>query len=64
MVSMNIEIDGLLNLVEKNSSEALSFFDAIPKKWKITPEMKYPDPVVDLSEGRAAALDAYKNRKF
>jgi len=48
----------------KKSSKALSFFDAIPKKWKITPEMEYPDPVVDLSEGRARALDAYKNREF
>ena len=48
----------------KNSPKALSFFDAIPKKWKLTPEMKYPAPVVDLSQGRVAALDAYKNREF
>ena len=48
----------------KNSPKALSFFDAIPKKWKLTPEMKYPAPVVDLSQGRVAALNAYKNREF
>jgi deoxyribodipyrimidine photo-lyase len=48
----------------KNSPKALSFFDAIPKKWKLTPEMEYPAPVVDLSQGRVAALDAYKNREF
>jgi deoxyribodipyrimidine photo-lyase len=48
----------------KNSPKALSFFDAIPKKWKLTPEMEYPAPVVDLSQGRVAALYAYKNREF
>ena len=48
----------------KNSPKALSCFDAIPKKWKLAPEMKYPAPVVDLSQGRVAALDAYKNREF
>ena len=48
----------------KNSPKALSFFDAIPKKWKLAPEMEYPAPIVDLSQGRAAALEAYKNREF
>jgi len=26
--------------------------------------MEYPNPIVDLSKGRAIALDAYKNRGF
>ena len=48
----------------KNSENALSFFDAIPKNWKISSQMEYPNPIVDLSKGRAIALDAYKNRGF
>ena len=42
---------------------ALSFFDACPRGWKLSPEQRYPDPVVDLSEGRARALEAYQSRK-
>ena len=48
----------------KNSKNALSFFDAIPKKWKLKSGMEYPESIVDLSEGRTLALEAYKNRKF
>ena len=48
----------------KNSKNALSFFDAIPKKWKLKPDMEYPESIVDLSEGRTLALEAYKNRQF
>jgi len=48
----------------ENSKNALSFFDAIPKNWKISAQMEYPNPIVDLSKGRAIALDAYKNRGF
>ena len=48
----------------ENSKKALSFFDAIPKNWKISAQMEYPNPIVDLSKGRAIALDAYKNRGF
>ena len=48
----------------KNSENALSFFDAIPKIWKLSPQMEYPKPIIDLSEGRTIALDAYKNREF
>ena len=28
------------------------------------PDDDYPDPIVDLSEGRERALDAYRNRDF
>ena len=48
----------------ENSENALSFFDAIPKIWKLSPQMEYPNPIIDLSEGRTTALDAYKNREF
>ena len=54
----------LVEFSGKNSKNALSFFDAIPKKWKLKPDMKYPESIVDLSEGRALALEAYKNRQF
>jgi len=44
---------------------ALSFFDAIPVSWAMTPGDGYPSaPVVSASEGRKRALDAYENRGF
>ena len=48
----------------ENSKKALSFFDAIPKKLENISTMEYPNPIIDLSKGRAIALDAYKNRGF
>ena len=47
---------------ETPSDDALAFFDAIPRRWKLSPDDDYPNPVVDLSEGRERALDAYRNR--
>lgn len=44
------------------SDDALSFFDAIPRRWKMSPDDDYPEPIVDLSAGRERALDAYRNR--
>lgn len=41
---------------------ALDFFDAIPRSWDMAPTDLRPQPVVDLKEGRARALEAYKNR--
>jgi deoxyribodipyrimidine photo-lyase len=44
---------------------ALSFFDAVPGSWGLSPDMDYPDqPIVGLSEGRDRALNAYENREF
>jgi deoxyribodipyrimidine photo-lyase len=43
--------------------EALSYFDAIPRSWNMTPDMPYPDPVVGLAEGRERALAAYAARE-
>ncbi len=39
--------------------DALSYFDAIPKSWDLSPDDDYPEPVVGLDEGRKQALDAY-----
>lgn len=42
--------------------EALSFFDAAPRAWRLDPARPYPRPLVDLAEGRARALQAYATR--
>ncbi|SOC13170.1 deoxyribodipyrimidine photo-lyase [Rhodobacter sp. JA431] len=42
---------------------ARDFFAAVPKSWGLTPGARLPDPVVDLAEGRARALDAYAARE-
>ncbi len=43
--------------------EALSFFQAIPKSWGMSPGDPYPEvPIMGLAEGRARALLAYENR--
>ena len=43
---------------------ALDFYDAIPQAWNLRPDMRYPDPIVDLSTGRNRALESYKARTF
>ncbi len=43
---------------------ALSYFEAIPKSWDMSPSAPYPDRIVDLSEGRNRALQAYEARTF
>jgi deoxyribodipyrimidine photo-lyase len=42
--------------------EALAFFDAVPRSWRLAPGQPYPKPVVDLAVGRASALAAYGAR--
>ena len=43
---------------------ALSFFEAVPRSWKLNPHMPYPEvPIVGLKEGRSRALDAYESWK-
>lgn len=46
------------------SPEALSYFDAVPKSWGLSPQAAYPAPVVALAQGRARALAAYEGRGF
>lgn len=43
---------------------ALQYFEAIPERWPLSPDDSYPKPVVDVGEGRAAALKAYEERSF
>lgn len=43
---------------------ALSYFDAVPRKWGLSPGDRYPKPVVSVSKGRERALEAYKSRGF
>ncbi len=43
---------------------ALSYFDAIPKSWSMSPSDIYPDPIVAADEGRKRALAAYESRGF
>ncbi len=43
--------------------DALSFFDAVPRSWGLSPEAPYPAPIVDLKTGRARALEAYAARE-
>jgi deoxyribodipyrimidine photo-lyase len=41
---------------------AESFFDAVPRRWNLSPDAAYPAPLVDLKAGRARALEAYQGR--
>lgn len=44
---------------------ALSYFDAVPRSWALSPADPYPEnPVVPLDRGRRAALAAYEARGF
>ncbi|NOR31306.1 MAG: deoxyribodipyrimidine photo-lyase [Sulfitobacter sp.] len=48
----------------KPHQDALAFFDAVPKRWNMSPDDEYPDRIIALAEGRQRALDVYKNRNF
>ncbi|MEL7116489.1 MAG: deoxyribodipyrimidine photo-lyase, partial [Pseudomonadota bacterium] len=41
---------------------SLSYFDAIPRSWGLSPDMRYPQPVVTAEDGRKRALAAYQAR--
>lgn len=43
--------------------EALSWFDAVPVSWRLSPAARYPMPMIDLAEGRARALEALAQGK-
>lgn len=44
------------------SETALSYFEAIPLSWGLSPKDQYPEPIAELSEGRTRALAAYAAR--
>ena len=39
---------------------ALSFFEAVPRSWGLSPEDPYPEPIVTAAEGREHALGAFR----
>jgi deoxyribodipyrimidine photo-lyase len=46
------------------TATALSYFDAIPRSWRIAASDPYPTPIIDLAKGRKRALLAYEGRDF
>ncbi|MES2143915.1 MAG: deoxyribodipyrimidine photo-lyase, partial [Pseudomonadota bacterium] len=42
--------------------DAASFFEAVPKRWRLDPRAPYPAPLIDLAVGRRRALEAYAAR--
>ncbi len=43
-------------------ADALAFFEAAPRRWGLDAAQPYPQPIVELAEGRARALAAYEGR--
>ncbi|MGV8954866.1 MAG: cryptochrome/photolyase family protein [Cypionkella sp.] len=43
--------------------QALEFFAAVPEAWRLDPKAGYPEPIVNLAQGRAEALAAYGDFK-
>ncbi|MCZ4259776.1 deoxyribodipyrimidine photo-lyase [Limimaricola sp. G21655-S1] len=41
---------------------ACDFLEAAPRRWGLSADMPYPDPIVGAAEGRDRALAAYKGR--
>ncbi|MCF8484583.1 MAG: DNA photolyase family protein [Rhodobacteraceae bacterium] len=52
----------IAELSRKPGQLALSYFDAVPQSWALSPTRPYPKPLIDLAEGRNRALDAYTRR--
>ncbi len=53
----------IAELSREPGPEALEFFRAVPRSWGLRAGPPYPEPVVDLARGRAAAHAAYGARK-
>ncbi len=50
--------------VQNPYKDALAFFEAMPRRWGLSPDDPYPKPIVALDVGRKRALDAYADRDF
>ena len=50
----------IAELTREPGRHALAFFDAVPRSWDLSPHQSYPEPMVNLKQGRETALDAYK----
>ncbi len=46
------------------AADALSYFDAVPRRWGLDPGDAYPAPIVTAEAGRKRALEAYGARRF
>jgi deoxyribodipyrimidine photo-lyase len=42
--------------------DAVSYFEAVPRSWGLSPGQQYPTPVIGLTDGRSRALSAYEGR--
>lgn len=54
----------IAELNRKPGPEALAFFEAVPRAWGLRPDQPYPQPMIDLRDGRARALNAYQTREL
>ena len=45
------------------SETALAYFKAVPRSWGLRPDAPYPQPIMDLQQGRNRALAAYDRSK-
>uniref|UniRef100_UPI0025E72625 cryptochrome/photolyase family protein n=1 Tax=Novosphingobium sp. UBA1939 TaxID=1946982 RepID=UPI0025E72625 len=50
-------------LTRAPGAEALSYFDAVPRSWRLDPRAAYPMPRIDLAAGRERALAALAQGK-
>ncbi|KPQ08421.1 MAG: deoxyribodipyrimidine photo-lyase [Rhodobacteraceae bacterium HLUCCA12] len=53
----------IAELASKPGTDALSYFDCVPRAWGLDPAQPYPAPLVDLKAGRARVLEAYHANK-
>ena len=52
----------IAEIAPRPGPDALAFFDAVPRAWRLDPTAPYPKPLIGLADGRAAALAAYAAR--
>lgn len=52
----------IAELSAKPGPQALAFFEAVPRSWRLDPKAPYPAPLIELSAGRERALAAYAQR--
>jgi deoxyribodipyrimidine photo-lyase len=50
----------VLGFEGSDAPEARAYFDAMPRSWGLAAAEPYPKPMIELQEGREAALAAYK----
>lgn len=50
-------------LSARPGAEALDYFAAVPQSWALSPQTRYPAPLIALDAGRARALDALAQQR-